>query len=44
MVLATRIERQDNPAIPVVKEMIEAEFSRLVRRGVFSLTAPSVPD
>ncbi len=44
LVLATRIERQDNPAIPVVKEMIEAEFSRLVRRGVFSLTAPSVPD
>jgi LysR family transcriptional regulator, nitrogen assimilation regulatory protein len=43
LVLATRIERQANPAIPAIQEMIESEFSRLARRGMFSFasTGPS---
>lgn len=36
LVLATRIEPRDNPAIPVIQEMIETEFSRLTQRGIFS--------
>ena len=36
LVLATRVERQDNSAQHVVREMIESEFARLTRRGVFS--------
>jgi LysR family transcriptional regulator, nitrogen assimilation regulatory protein len=36
LVLATRIERQNNTAREVVKEMIESECARLTRRGVFS--------
>lgn len=39
LVLATRIESRDNSAIPVIQEMIEAEFSRLARRGVFSFAS-----
>ncbi len=36
LVLATRVERQNDSARQVVKEMIEAECARLTRRGVFS--------
>ncbi|MEY3461257.1 MAG: hypothetical protein RLZZ03_910 [Pseudomonadota bacterium] len=36
LVLATRVERQDNSAQHVVREMIESEFARLSRQGVFS--------
>lgn len=36
LVLATRIEPRGNSAIPVIQEMIESEFSRLARRGIFS--------
>jgi LysR family nitrogen assimilation transcriptional regulator len=36
LVLATRVERQDNSAQHVVREMIESEFARLARQGVFS--------
>ena len=39
LVLATRIERRENSARLVVKEMIESEFARLARRGVFSFTS-----
>lgn len=39
LVLATRIESRDNSAIPVIQEMIEAEFARLARRGVFSFAS-----
>lgn len=36
LVLAMRIERQNSSALHVVREMIESEFTRLTRRGVFS--------
>lgn len=36
LVLATRVERQNDSARQLVKEMIEAECARLTRRGVFS--------
>lgn len=39
LVLAMRIERQNNSALHVVREMIESEFTRLTRRGVFSFAA-----
>ncbi len=39
LVLATRLEPEGKLAIPVVQEMIEAEFSRLMREGVFTFTA-----
>lgn len=38
LVLATRLEPEGKLAIPVVQEMIEAEFSRLMREGVFTFT------
>ena len=36
LVLATRVERQNSSAQHVVREMIESEFGRLARQGVFS--------
>ncbi|MDB5744823.1 MAG: hypothetical protein JWR68_3138 [Polaromonas sp.] len=36
LVLATRIEPQKNSALSAVQKMIESEFARLARRGVFS--------
>ena len=39
LVLATRVERQDNSAQHVVREMIESEFARLSRQGVFSFAS-----
>lgn len=39
LVLATRVERQDNSAQHVVREMIESEFARLARQGVFSFAS-----
>jgi LysR family nitrogen assimilation transcriptional regulator len=36
LVLATRVERKDNSAQHVVREMIESEFARLSRQGIFS--------
>lgn len=45
LVLATRIDWRENPALPVVQEMLQAEFARLTRQGVFSLSAePAAPD
>jgi LysR family nitrogen assimilation transcriptional regulator len=40
LVLATRVERKDNSAQHVVREMIESEFARLSRQGVFSFAGP----
>lgn len=39
LVLATRLEPEAKLAIPVVQEMIEVEFSRLMREGMFTFTA-----
>lgn len=39
LVLATRLEPEGKLAIPVIQEMIEAEFSRLMREGMFNFTA-----
>lgn len=39
LVLATRLDPEGKLAIPVIQEMIEAEFSRLMREGVFTFTA-----
>lgn len=39
LVLATRIDWRENPALPVVQEMVQAEFARLMRQGVFSFSA-----
>lgn len=36
LVLATRLDPQPNPALSLVQELVEAEFSSLSRRGVFS--------
>ncbi len=38
LVLAGRIERVQDPALATAREQVENEFSRLVARGVFSLT------
>lgn len=38
LVLATRLEPEAKLAIPVVQEMIETEFSRLMREGVFTFS------
>jgi LysR family nitrogen assimilation transcriptional regulator len=38
LVLATRIERVQDPALATAREQVENEFSRLVASGVFSLT------
>ena len=40
LVLATRIEPEGKRALPALQEMIEAEFSRLMREGVFSFASP----
>lgn len=43
LVLATRIERQPDRALQVMREMVEAEFARLTSRGVFAFgTAKTV--
>ena len=39
LVLAMRIERRDNASQLALKEIIEAEFTRLARRGMFSFAA-----
>ena len=36
LVLATRLESQPSVAVTQVHELVEAEFSRLMREGVFS--------
>jgi LysR family nitrogen assimilation transcriptional regulator len=36
LVLATRMESRPNLALTLVQELVEAEFSRLMRQGVFS--------
>ena len=36
LVLATHVERKDNSAQHVVREMIKSEFARLSKQGVFS--------
>ncbi|RYX94338.1 MAG: LysR family transcriptional regulator [Comamonadaceae bacterium] len=38
LVLATRIEPRTNTAIPAMQELIESEFAKLARRGIFSFT------
>lgn len=37
LVLATRMDSRDNPTLPVIQELLLAEFARLTRRGIFSL-------
>ena len=39
LVLAMRIESRDNASQLALKEIIEAEFTRLARRGMFSFAA-----
>jgi LysR family transcriptional regulator, nitrogen assimilation regulatory protein len=41
LVLATPVQPRDNATIPVLQEMIEAEFGRLTQRGVFSFASVS---
>jgi LysR family transcriptional regulator, nitrogen assimilation regulatory protein len=41
LVLATPVQPRDNATIPVLQEMIEAEFARLTQRGVFSFASAS---
>ena len=36
LVLATRLESRPTAALTLVHELVEAEFSRLMREGVFS--------
>jgi LysR family nitrogen assimilation transcriptional regulator len=36
LVLATRLEPRPSLALTLVQELVEAEFSRLMRQGVFS--------
>lgn len=38
LVLATRIEPRTQTAIPAMRELIESEFAKLARRGIFSFT------
>ncbi|MES2979269.1 MAG: LysR family transcriptional regulator [Pseudomonadota bacterium] len=38
LVLATRSQRQGNSGFGVVQKMIESEFARLSRKGIFSIT------
>jgi LysR family nitrogen assimilation transcriptional regulator len=40
LVLATRLQRYESPAVAIVKELVQAEFARLNRQGVFSFSAP----
>jgi LysR family transcriptional regulator, nitrogen assimilation regulatory protein len=39
LMLATRLDPQPNPALPLLQEVVEAEFSRLARRGAFTFGA-----
>lgn len=39
LVLATRVEKQHNSGLQVIKELVESECARLTRRGVFSYGA-----
>jgi LysR family nitrogen assimilation transcriptional regulator len=39
LVLATRLEPERKAALPALQEMIEAEFSRLMREGMFNFTS-----
>jgi LysR family nitrogen assimilation transcriptional regulator len=39
LVMATRMERQPQAAQAMVQELVEAEFSRLSRLGVFSFSS-----
>lgn len=39
LMLATRLEPRPNPALPLVQEVVEAEFARLARRGAFTFGA-----
>lgn len=39
LMLATRLEPQPNTALPLLQEVVEAEFSRLARRGAFTFGA-----
>ncbi|MFY9513562.1 MAG: LysR family transcriptional regulator substrate-binding protein, partial [Rubrivivax sp.] len=41
LVLATRLEPRPNPALSLVQELVDAEFSRLSRHGAFSFGAGS---
>ncbi|TCT03701.1 LysR family transcriptional regulator [Paralcaligenes ureilyticus] len=41
LLIATRIERAQNPAVSVLKDLIITEAGRLSRDGVFSFGAPS---
>jgi hypothetical protein len=36
LMLATRNGLNDNPAIPAMQKLIELEFAKLTRQGVFS--------
>jgi LysR family nitrogen assimilation transcriptional regulator len=38
LVLATRIDPQGKQAIPVIQEIIEAEFTRMTREGLFTFS------
>ena len=40
LVLATRLEARSPAALSLVHELVDAEFSRLARQGVFSFGAP----
>lgn len=44
LVLATRLDRQDNSAQNVVREMIAAEFARMTRRGIFTFVGNAAAD
>lgn len=39
LVMATRIEPNNNPAIPGLQVLIESEFSKLARLGTFSFSS-----
>ncbi len=41
LVLATRLEARSPAALSLVHELVDAEFSRLARHGVFSFGAPA---
>ncbi len=39
LVLATRLDPRPNPALSLVQELVDTEFSRLSRRGAFTFGA-----
>ncbi len=43
LVLASRLEPRSAPAVALVQELVEAEFARLMRRGIFSFGHAEVP-